>query len=325
MTLDDLLTKTFKFILVGGKGGVGKTTVASSLAIKIAETGKKVLLISTDPAHSISDSFDMDFSSGQVTKVKGTKNLFALEINPAEASEELSKALGTSVTSDQITNVFGMQGLQELQGLGDELQSIPPPGMDEALSFAKILEYAEDEDFDTIILDTAPTGHTLRLLNIPEFLDSFLGRMLKMRTFISNALNMFKSLFGSKQEKDHTMEVLEAMKEKVLIARDQLMDPEQTQFIIVMIPTLMSIFESERLIDELNQHLIPHSNIIINMVNPDNPECPYCTMRRKEHMKNIDYIRSAFTKHNINIVEAFAKEIRGVKILKEFGTKLFEK
>lgn len=324
MTVNNLLNNTYKFILIGGKGGVGKTTVASSLAIQIAEKGRRVLLISTDPAHSISDSFDMDFSSGKVTKVKGVKNLFALEINPAEASEEISKALGTSVTNEQLSQMFGMQGMQELQGLTADMNSLPPPGMDEALSFAKILEYADDEDYDTIILDTAPTGHTLRLLNIPEFLDSFIGRMLKMRKFLSNAIGMFKSLFGAKQEKDNTLEVLEAMKEKILIARDKLMDPDETQFIVVMIPTLMSIFESERLIDELDQHLIPHSRIVVNMINPANPGCPYCSRRHEEHMKNVKYIKSAFRKHEITLVEAFDKEIRGIKGLKEFGEALKE-
>ena len=224
MTLIDLLEMDLKFILVGGKGGVGKTSVASSLAITLAETGKRVLIISTDPAHSVSDSFDLDFSSGEIEKVKGVKgDLYALEINPESAGEEISKAIGQPMNTGDFANMANMPGLSELQGLGQDMQSMPQPGMDEALSFAKILEYADNDDYDTIVLDTAPTGHTLRLLNIPEFLDSFLGRMLKMRSFLSNAMTMMKSLFGSKQEKDNTIENLEIMKEKVLIARDLLM------------------------------------------------------------------------------------------------------
>ena len=251
MTLKELLEKDLKFLLVGGKGGVGKTSVASAISIALAEKGKRVLIISTDPAHSVSDSFDLDFSSGDITKVKGVKgDLFALEINPESAGDEISKAIGQPIDSDQFAGIASMPGLTELQGLGEDMQNVPPPGMDEALSFAKILEYAEDESFDTVVLDTAPTGHTLRLLNIPEFLDSFLGRMLKMRSFIQNTMAMVKSLFGADDEKDRTIETLEAMKEKVLIARDQLMDPEKTQFVKVMIPTMMSIFETERLVEE---------------------------------------------------------------------------
>lgn len=319
MTLKELLEKDLKFLLVGGKGGVGKTSVASALSIALAEQGKRVLIISTDPAHSVSDSFDKDFSSGEITKVKGVKgDLFALEINPEAAGSEISKAIGRDVDSNQFSNFATMPGLSELQGFSEDMQSIPPPGMDEALSFAKILEYAEDDFYDTVILDTAPTGHTLRLLNIPEFLDSFLGRMLKMKAFIQNAMTMVKSLFGAKDEKDRTIETLEAMKEKVLIARDQLMDPEKTQFVKVLIPTMMSVFETERLVEELNQHLIPHEFSVVNMVNPDNQECQYCTHRRKEHLKNIDYIKSAFPKNDITIVEAFDQEIRGLDMLSKF-------
>ncbi|NPD89264.1 MAG: ArsA family ATPase [Asgard group archaeon] len=320
MAINEILEMELKFLLVGGKGGVGKTSVASALAIALAESGKRVLIISTDPAHSVSDSFDLDFSSGEITKVEGVKGeLFALEINPEAAGEEISKAIGQQVDSDQFANISAMPGLSELQGFGEDMQSIPPPGMDEALSFAKILEYADDESYDTVVLDTAPTGHTLRLLNIPEFLDSFLGRMLKMKAFLSNAMKMVKSLFGGNQEKDRTIETLEAMKEKVLIARDQLMDPEKTQFVKVMIPTMMSIFETERLVEELNQHMIPHRYVVVNMVNPDNKECQYCTHRRQEHLRNINYINSAFSNDDIISIEAFDREIRGLDMLFEFG------
>ena len=151
-----------------------------------------------------------------------------------------------------------------------------------------------------------------------EFLDSFLGRMLKMKAFIQNAVTMVKSLFGAKDEKDRTIETLEAMKEKVLIARDQLMNPEKTQFVKVLIPTMMSVFETERLVEELNQHLIPHEYSVVNMVNPDNKDCQYCTHRRKEHLKNIEYIKSAFPNNDITVVEAFDQEIRGLDMLSQF-------
>ncbi|MCE7749087.1 MAG: TRC40/GET3/ArsA family transport-energizing ATPase [Candidatus Heimdallarchaeota archaeon] len=324
MSLKELTNMDLKYILVGGKGGVGKTSVASALGIALAELGKRVLIISTDPAHSVSDSFDMDFSNGEITKIKGVVgDLFALEINPSAAGEEISKAIGQPVDSDQFSQFSAIPGLGELQqGLGQDLKSIPPPGMDEALSFAKILEYAEDEVYDTVILDTAPTGHTLRLLNIPEFLDSFLGRMLKMKTFISNAMTMVKSMFGGDQEKDRTVETLETMKEKVLVARDKLMDEEQTQFIKVLIPTMMSIFETERLAEELDQHLISHKFAVVNQINPANDVCTYCMHRHKEHIKNIEYIKSAFPDAIITEIEALDREIRGLNMLQVFKEKL---
>ena len=102
---------------------------------------------------------------------------------------------------------------------------------------------------------------------------------------------MMKSFFGGEQEKDRTVETLEAMKEKVLVARDKLMDDTKTQFVKVMIPTMMSVFETERLAEELNQHLISHKFSVINMTNPENADCSYCMHRYNEHKKNIEYIK----------------------------------
>jgi len=267
----------------------------------------------------------LDFSSGEVTEVQGVKGeLYALEINPDSSSDELAKALGQSFDVDQFSSLMSIPGLEAMQGFNEDLKSIPPPGMDEALSFAKILEYADSDEFDTIVLDTAPTGHTLRLLNIPEFLDSFIGRMLKMKTFISNTMAMIKSFFGASADKDRTIENLEILKEKILIARDQLMDEEKTQFVIVGIPTMMSIFESERLFEELKQHLIPNKHMVINQINPENPNCSYCMHRREEHLKNIDYIKNVFPQHTITTVESFNSEIRGIDMLNKLKTKILK-
>ena len=112
------------------------------------------------------------------------------------------------------------------------------------------------------------------------------------------------------------------MKEKVLIARDKLMDETKTQFVKVMIPTMMSVFETERLTEELNQHLIPHKFDVINMINPKNTECSYCMHRYDEHNKAIDYIKSAFPLDLITTIEAFDKEIRGLEMLHIFISKL---
>ncbi len=325
MTLEEFLHLHQKFILVGGKGGVGKTSVASAIGTRLAKAGRKVLIISTDPAHSLSDSFDLDFSTGEIVRVKQAEgDLYALEIKPDKAGDELSKLLKQPVDTTQFSQMFSMSGLDGMEGFGEDMKQIPPPGMDEALSFAKILEYAESDDYDTVILDTAPTGHTLRLLNMPEFLDSFLGRMLKMKTFISNTMTMLKSMFGSQGEKDRTVEMLEAMKEKIVIARDQLMDPNLTQFIIVTIPTLMGIFESERLNEELQEHKIPNTHIIINQINPNNENCSYCSKRHEEHMKNIEYLKTVFYDKEITKVEEFDREIRGIDVIKDLSDILFK-
>ena len=102
----------------------------------------------------------------------------------------------------------------------------------------------------------------------------------------------------------------------------EILVPDRTQFVKVMIPTMMSVFETERLVEELDSHQIPHKDVIINMINPDNPECNYCTHRRKEHLANIKYIESVFGDEALTKMEAFDTEIRGVELLKQFGRKL---
>ncbi|MCK5409819.1 MAG: hypothetical protein KAJ30_06090, partial [Candidatus Heimdallarchaeota archaeon] len=96
----------------------------------------------------------------------------------------------------------------------------------------------------------------------------------------------------------------------------------RTQFVKVMIPTMMSIFETERLVEELDSHSIAHEFVVVNMINPDNPDCQYCSHRHKEHMKNIKYIESVFGEDNLTSVDAFDREIRGIKMLKFFADKL---
>ena len=162
--LNNIIQQTsLKWIFVGGKGGVGKTTVSSSLALHLAGIKEKVLIVSTDPAHSTSDAFDQKLGS-QPTLIKGTTNLYGLEINPKEKTDEDIN-------------------LEEILALDNEtkdlLESIKSsiPGIDEALSIGVILQLIEKMNFSTIIFDTAPTGHTLRMLSFPTTIDIFINKL----------------------------------------------------------------------------------------------------------------------------------------------------
>lgn len=165
-TLQNLVDQTsLKWIFVGGKGGVGKTTTSSSLAVEMSKHRDQVLIISTDPAHNLSDAFDQKFSS-KPTNVKGFDNLFCMEVDPT-ANEGGS--------SNFFSSMFGnMPGVDASaasnSGFMKEMMT-SVPGIDEATSFGEILKSLDEYKFDLIIFDTAPTGHTLRLLNFPNILD----------------------------------------------------------------------------------------------------------------------------------------------------------
>lgn len=190
MTLNDLLEKkNIKMLLFGGKGGVGKTTCAASASVYIAENlNKKVLVISTDPAHSLGDSLGQILIPGEVTKVNDVNNLWALEINP-------------EMENSQVSSMLSMIPQEDFP-LGEEMKDLTklnPPGIDEAMAFGKVLEYIDNSDYDLIIFDTAPTGHTLRLLSIPKMLSGWMGKIITLRLKMGKIFEMFKGLFKKKQ------------------------------------------------------------------------------------------------------------------------------
>ncbi|MHA2251505.1 MAG: ArsA family ATPase [Candidatus Kariarchaeaceae archaeon] len=325
MAILDLLNNTDRrFIFAGGKGGVGKTSIACSLAIKFASENQKTLIISTDPAHSLSDSLDQNLSSGKPVKVAGIENLHAMEINPSEAGGDFKSLAGLDGDEEVVSGM--MNGLNSL-GFDEvgELLDTAPPGMDEAVALAKVIQFVESDEyahFDRIIFDTAPTGHTLRLLSLPDFLDSFLGKLLKIRVKMSNAAAAFKSLLGMQSERDNTLEVLETLKKSMGVVKALFRDQIRTEFIIVTIPTIMAINESERLADQLKIEEIPVKNIIVNQVMPENIDCRFCSVRSIGQKENLEYIRSLFQTYRISEVEFFSKEIRGIDALAEMANKI---
>lgn len=176
--------KSLKWIFVGGKGGVGKTTVSSSLAVQLSKYRNKVLIVSTDPAHNLSDAFNQKFNS-EPTNVSSINNLFACEIDPKMNDQNSSNDLG---------NVLGYTPDNQTMGIFSEL-SKNIPGIDEAMSLGYIMKLVENGDYDCVVFDTAPTGHTLRLLSFPNLLENGLEKMLTFREKINSLVQTF-GMFG---------------------------------------------------------------------------------------------------------------------------------
>ena len=327
MELKDLLLN-LKIIMFGGKGGVGKTVCAASSAIWAAEHGRNTLIISTDPAHSLGDSLGVELPPGIPTPIEDIDNLTALEINP-KANMEDFKGL-TKINPLEDMGMGDMMGGMPLLGDLEDLASMNPPGIDEALAFGKILEFIETEhDYDLVIFDTAPTGHTLRFLGLPETLSGWIGKLIKMRMRLGNMFGALKRMFTREEKKtDDSLEVLERLNQSILNAREDMTNPIKNSFVVVMIPEEMAILETGRLLNELIKYDIPVSNIIVNQLYQDTTElCDFCKSRREMQQKNLTKIQEIFREklHKILIeVPLFKEEIREYDKLKEMGEYLIE-
>ena len=299
------------FILSGGKGGVGKTSCAGAIAVLSAKLGLRTLVLSTDPAHSLSDSFDQDLSGGDPVPIEGYSNLWGMEINTEKGMQEFQKSMGSGGVGPEMEMASSLMG---------DISGMTPPGSDEAMAFGKILEFIEDSSYDRVIFDTAPTGHTLKLLELPELLDSWLGKMLTMRQRLGSMMSGLKAMMGGAKEEDNSWEMLQATKEKIRAARIQLSDPEITQFVVVMIPEAMALFETQRLLGSLNAWNIPSDNIIVNQLVPENTDCQFCSKRHVMQQRNLEDIKDIYRDMTITEVPLFDNEIRGMEGLVELGT-----
>ena len=268
--------KDRKYFLVGGKGGVGKTSCSSSLAVKFASAGHPTLLVSTDPAHSLSDSLAQDVTGGLPVAVDGTDNmLYAMEVDPDQAKEELAAFARQNDVSSGAKDFMSSVGLGGLADqLGDlklgELLDTPPPGLDEAIAIAKVVQFIKDEKyakFTRIVFDTAPTGHTLRLLSLPDFLDASIGKIVRLRQKLTGMGDAVKGLFGVGDEApDEAVQKLEKLKAQLNEVKALFRDEKTTEFVIVTIPTVLGISESGRLLGELRKERVPVSRIVINQI-----------------------------------------------------------
>lgn len=317
----DLLGNTArKYIIVGGKGGVGKTSMSAAVATAFADRGQTTLIVSTDPAHSLSDAFGQSVSGGDPVPVSSIDNLYAQEVDP-DSMKRTFKMMGNTNNGSSL----GMDdmGMDELNSLFETI----PPGFDEAVALVEIVKYIEADAqysrFDRIVFDTAPTGHTLRLLALPDFLNGFFGKIISMKSKFGNVMNQLKGMFGNDVDMDNSVEEMEELKRSMNMVRELFRDEIQTEFIVATIPNMMAIAESQRLVDELRKEQIPVRHLFINQMQPSNDDCTFCAARYKEQRSNMKYIEQQLEGLLISTVQSFDKEIKGAAALRAMASQLF--
>ncbi|RDI71254.1 ArsA family ATPase [Halopelagius longus] len=356
-----------EYVLYGGKGGVGKTTMAAATALASAADGTATLVVSTDPAHSLSDTLGTDVPA-EPARVREDMPLYAAEIDPdaamegpfagaddaggfdpesdenpfesadeANPFEESGGGEGNPFGDDSGQNPFGMDmgGMEQLLGPDGPMGMSPGsmPGADEAAAMQQLLAYLDDPRFDRVVVDTAPTGHTLRLLELPEVMDSMLGRIARMKQQFSGMMDQIKGLFGGGTGQSGAGD-LDELRERIERLRRVLRDPSKTDFRVVMIPEEMSVVESKRLVERLDGYEIPVQTLVVNrvmenladvtdasvdpkwVVTPDLEHCEFCQRRWQVQQNALQTATDLFRGRDVKRVPLLAEEVQGEDALR---------
>ena len=300
-----------KFVFFGGKGGVGKTTVASAYAAKCADGGVETLVVSTDPAHSTSDVFDQDFSD-EPARVENREHLWAMEIDPVEEVQshlrEIRRTMSEQVSAGIVNEIDRQIELAHRT-----------PGAYEAALFDRFIDVMENsEEYDRVVLDTSPTGGTLRLLALPDFLGEWIDRLIAKR---SSSIDLFeKAAIGDEEARERARQDpiiarLRERKENFEFAAETLR--ERASFFLVMNPDELSIRETDRALASLREYGLGVQGLIVNRLTPEPEEAEdgrgaqYLRERRETERERLARIRETLSPPVIATIETRVEEVRG--------------
>ncbi len=307
-----------RLLLFGGKGGVGKTTSSAATAIWLADSGYRVLLVSSDPAHCTSDSLEVELGS-EPTPVEGVENLWGLELDPAERMSELLPKLSEALEKGMGGKAGNLLGQQAAEGISEEVKGLDStdmllPGLDEALAFDKLLSFAQDPRFDVLVFDTAPTGHTLRFLGLPEIIDGWAGRIIR----IARLTGGIRSILMGRHQERAMQEELDKFKKRVAHVRRVLTNPSVSSFTLVTIPEQMAVAETVRAAETLGEYGIDVNGVIVNRITPDFDH-PFLQQRRESEQQHLQNLKNEFSSLPVAEVPLEASDVHGLDSLRNMG------
>jgi len=296
-----------RYLFFGGKGGVGKTTAASATALFLLNKLKpdnSILLFSTDPAHSLSDSLGVKIGNRlvQVAEHKGAK-LIAYEMNAALALERFRAAHG------KVLAEIAERGTLLDDDDINELLNLSLPGLDEVMSLFELSELDRAGKYAHIVVDTAPSGHTSRLLRLPEVFARMVNALDRMGEKHRYMVQHFARRKAVADEVDLFLQDLSA---RIQGVRKMLYDPQQTSFTLVTIPEAMSVRETQRYLALLREQDVPVTDLIVNRVEQEHAGCVYCAARVATQRPWLKEIEKSFGDLHIHYVPLLAQEVRGL-------------
>ncbi|MFB6168162.1 MAG: ArsA family ATPase [Haloferacaceae archaeon] len=305
-------------VLYGGKGGVGKTTCAAAHALTHAERAPedRTLVVSTDPAHSLGDVFDRDLSGGSTTVADG---LVAAEVDPERGQDAYREVV------EALVGEFRDAGLRlddaDLERL---FEAGLVPGGDEVAALEYLARYAGD--YDLLVLDTAPTGHALRLLDLPTVLGETLGVAGEVKRRVSRGARAARSVvfgpaahWGASDDRD----AVGPLRERVAAVGDLLRAPDRTRFRVVLAPERMAVAETERLLARLDEAGVPVGCLVVDRAfgNPDNCSCERCRRDADRRARRLDEVDARFDRP-VRVVPESDGGVESPETLRAVGARL---
>jgi len=306
-----------QFLLYGGKGGVGKTTVATATGLQLAREGFETLVVSTDPAHSLADAVEQSVGPDPVEIRDG---LCGVEVDP-QAGIDRYEALFEALADE-----FDDAGIHlDDDAVADLFTSGVMPGSDELAALEGLATYVDSDRWDRVVFDTAPTGHTLRLLDLPEVMDRGMATALDLRDQVRRTVDTARAMLfgpmGGRRRDDGPDEFTE-MRDRMERVGETLRDPEQTAFRVVTIPETMAVRESERLVAQLREFDVPVTTVVVNKCIDDPGDCERCRGKQAVQEEALADLRASLASLDLWTVPDESGEVTGLPALERVAAHL---
>ncbi len=304
-----------RLIMIGGKGGVGKTTCASAIALHFSLQGKKTLVISSDPTPSLSDIFEMQIGD-QETSISNVDNLYGIEISSEVVLKKWKERFGPEIY--EVVSSFASVDYDFVDYIGGA------PGIEEEYMLNYILELVESGQYDLVVWDTAPAGHTLRLLHLPQIFLKHLEAATKFYMNLYSYLEKLKETVKLKKGKRSLLEIIsgwEDLAEKVV---NFIRDPQKSEFIIVTIPEALGVKQTERIIKDFDEYQLKVHYLIVNYV-IEKADCEFHRIRSEMQKGYIKLLTDQYAPR-IQLIQTplFPHEIKGVERIRRISEILFQ-
>lgn len=308
-----------RVLFFGGKGGVGKTTIAAARAVAAADAGATTLLISTDPAHSTSDVLEAALGS---EPQEVAERLWAIEIDPEQEADRYVADVKARIVDTTPPRLWS-----EVERQIDIARV--SPGAREAALFDRVVRLLEAEtQYDRLIFDTAPTGQTLQLLSLPEMMQAWVSGLISRRKKLNVAARMWRRVTvggtgttprpaEAPRDPDPVLAALEARRARFMQARDLLTDRSRCLFHFVVIPERLPILETERAIAVLDRYGIPVGDVFVNRVLPSDAEGAFVARRRERQREYLTRIAKTFATHAVHHVPLVDRDVVGLPALRQ--------